>query len=445
MAYLPFIGVISAMADFPLYLAGFFCAFCTCLSHLSNINLNTGMNQRRTFENTGNSQMQTTKTKAALSPIVIEDANTAARVLSSSPKTSLSQTNTRSPQPIERPIIDADVRPGDILLLHYTPDPDPDAEFRKLLGLALQAIDDWNHWDSYSQKQKEQQFAKLMPLIHFAITLFDGDIFFHAAVVGTDDEGNKAVIEASTGGIARTPLSAYWGGLISVYRYCHGAITIGSAGLPVAPVTNKAAALFAGSTIQYGHFHAGLLAIWCLFRGGEDQVIVRLKAVMEHAFGKAITDILFQGDGEKKIKLLLINVFQAALDHWREQGQMVCSEMVAACFNDADSKGTYRISRETEKMQSGPFQQSAMTNSFAGLDVKVAREQMAELAAAVTALEPAKSLRSLRVAMELVDTDILYTPRDLKASISTFLVGEGHIGGGMMESHDRTNPGKPPT
>ena len=349
--------------------------------------------------------------------------------------------SSRSPQPITQ----ADVKPGDILLLNYTPDPDPQKEFNKLMDLALQAVHDWQHWDSYSPKQKEEHFHKLMPLVWFAITFFDGDVFFHAAVVGTDEEGGRVVIEASTDGINRTPLDAYWNGPISVYRYRHGAITIGSAGLPVEPVTDKAAALFNDGTITYGYFHAGLLAIWCLFRRGEDQVMVRLRALLEHAFGKSITDILFQGEGEKKIKLLLINVFQAALDHWRERNQLVCSEMVAACFNDADAVGTYRISREVEKVRANGSQRSELKSNFIGLDGKAARAQMAELAAAIAELQPAKSLRSLRVAMDLVDTDILYTPHDLKASISTFHVGDGHIGGSSNKSNDGAKTGKPPT
>lgn len=321
-----------------------------------------------------------------------------------------------------------DVQAGDILLLKYTPEQDLYDEFSKLVSLCQKAVKAWQHWDEYSKEQKEEHFAQLMPLIHFALTFFDGDSFFHAAVVGTDFEGTNAVFEAGTHGINRTPLADYWDGPISVYRYHRGAIAIGDPGLPVAPVTAKAAALFADGTVQYGYFHAGLLAIWCLFREGEDQMMERLKAMLEQTFGKYIAGMLFTDDCEKNIKSLLTNVFHAALDHWRSENQLVCSEFVAACFNDADVKGTYRIDREIEKNQTNmPSVNETLSEkdaSFTGLDIEAALAQMAELATAIGGLHQSRSLRSLAVARELVETDLLYTPHDLKASISTFYVGD---------------------
>ncbi|MEX0298240.1 MAG: hypothetical protein AB3N28_04170 [Kordiimonas sp.] len=314
-----------------------------------------------------------------------------------------------------------DVMPGDILLLQYDAVKPPEKEREKIVELVFSALRCWQHWGSYTEEEKKEKFAELMPLIHFAIKEFDGDQYFHAAIVGVDGDDKRTVIEAGTEGINCKPLTDYWKGPISVYRYQQPPIALGDPSLPAEPVLETANGYFTGPDIKYGYSHAGLLAIWCLFRSGEDVVMARLKQTLAGILGEKAVDLLFSGKAEVQIKLLLVNLFHMALDYWRKDNQMVCSELVASCFNNADDEGTYRISRELDpkkiaKPSLGPIKPLFLDEGLADKQVLILRE-------ALLSLELERPLRSIEVALELVDKDILYTPRDLKNSINTFHVG----------------------
>lgn len=314
-----------------------------------------------------------------------------------------------------------DVMPGDILLLQYDAVKPPEKECEKIVELVFAALRCWQHWGSYTEKEKKEKFAELMPLIHFAIKEFDGDQYFHAAIVGVDGDDKPAVIEAGTEGINCTPLTDYWEGPISVYRYQKPPIALGDPALPAEPVLETASGYFTGSDIKYGYSHAGLLAIWCLFRSGEDVVMARLKQSLAGILGEKAMDLLFSGKAEVQIKLLLVNLFHQALDYWRKDNQMVCSELVASCFNNADSEGTYRISRELDPRKIAKPSLDPIKPLF--LDDGLADKQVLILREALLSLDLERPLRPIEVALELVDKDILYTPRDLKNSINTFHVG----------------------
>lgn len=318
-------------------------------------------------------------------------------------------------------ITKADVEPGDILLLHYVPEKNVIAEMLKLLKLARQAVEDWKHWGDYDQKTREEHFSALMPLIHFAITAFDNNHFFHAAIIGKDTAGDKVVIEAGPKGIMQTPFSNYWDGPISVLRYHKGAISLGDKLLPAEPVLKKASSLYERGDIEYGYFHAGLLAVWCLFRSGEDSVMDRLHAALVLAFGAQTTDMLFKLIGRETIRLFLVDIFHKALDRWRQDKHLVCSEMVAACFNQADGLGTYTISRKLTESQAGVVEMMGAKDQAVTPELEAAAR---ELAGAFEGLEIDRPLRAVDVALALVSSDVLYTPSDLERSVSTFTIGK---------------------
>ncbi len=322
---------------------------------------------------------------------------------------------------VELSISKADVQPGDILLLHYVPEDNKVAEMLKLLKLAHQAVEDWKHWADYDKETREAHFAALMPLIHFAITAFDNNRYFHAAIVGQDADHEKVVIEAGPKGIMQTPLKDYWDGPISVCRYHKDAVSLGDKLLPAEPVLKKAKALYKAGDIEYGYYHAGLLAIWCLFRAGEDTVMNRLHAALVLAFGAQATDMLFKLIGPETIKLFFVDIFHRALDRWRQKKHLVCSEMVAVCFNQADSLGTYTISRKLAEQKDEPVdmmgtKETAMTSEL--------EEAVRALGGAFKGLEIDRPLRAVDVALALVSSDVLYTPSDLERSISTFTIGQ---------------------
>lgn len=315
-----------------------------------------------------------------------------------------------------------DAQPGDILLLQYRPEPNKFAELLKILKLARQAVEDWKHWAEYDETTREAHFKALMPLIHFAITAFDNNRYFHAAIVGLGPDNEKVVIEAGPKGIKQTSLKDYQGGLMSVYRYHKDAISLGDRLLPAEPVLKKARELYEAGDIEYGYYHAGLLAIWCLFRAGEDAVMDRVHAAFVLAFGPEAADMLFKLIGPETIKLLLIDIFHRALDRWRQKKHLVCSEMVAVCFNQADGLGTYKISRELAKGAAITANVATQPEQLA-LNTEI-EQAMQALARSFDGLEVDRPLRAVDVALALVSSDVLYTPSDLERSISTFHVGD---------------------
>lgn len=302
-------------------------------------------------------------------------------------------------------ITKADVRPGDILLLQYEPLPD-----KEIRGLIYEAIADWVSGKPFD----EEEVKKLMPLVHWAITVVDNNKFFHAAIVGAD----RNVIESGLSGVQSTRLEEYWDGAISVYRYHDGAIDIGSASLPTAPVTDKAHSLL-GQPIKYGYYHAVLLTLWCLFRRGEGAVMAEIRGILEARFGKWWTDILLAGGREDKIRLMLVNLYTHLLDLWRRDHYLVCSELVAVCFNEAEGD-TYHISRQTDETA---VLSAAPPGVGAPSDPVTDSAQLKQLTDLIDTVSIAAPLQSLEVATQAANTDMLYTPGDLALSLSTRLVG----------------------
>ncbi|WP_417449879.1 hypothetical protein [Kordiimonas sp.] len=330
--------------------------------------------------------------------------------------------SSKGDEKMEPSISTTDIQPGDILLLHYVPEDNKVAEMLKLLKLAHQAVEDWKHWTNYDKETRETHFAALMPLIHFAITAFDNSRYFHAAIVGQDADNENVVIEAGPKGIMQTALKDYWDGPISVYRFHKDAVSLGDKLLPAGPVLKKASDLYKAGDIEYGYYHAGLLAIWCLFKAGEDTVLDHLRAALVLAFGAQATDMLFKLVGPETIKLFLVDIFHRALDRWRQKKHLVCSEMVAVCFNQADSLGTYKISRELCKSARINTAAEQQPNQPAlSEDVESAIRTLAD---AFDGLEVDRPLRAVDVALALVSSDVLYTPSDLERSVSTFDIGQ---------------------
>jgi len=350
------------------------------------------------------------------------------------------QSHARQPKKAAAATIDkADVMVGDILLLEFEHDYDRRREFNFFMDMALQAIEAWRNWGKYTKEEKQEKFKALMPLIHLAIALFDDNKFFHAAIVGHPEIGQatlkqatlKNVIEAGPSGIHGTPLDDYYGGRISVYRYHKGAVSLGDAALPSGPVVGKANEFLCDGTIQYGYPHAGLLAIWCLYRRGEDFAVARLEEVLIQLFGsdesaKRLIKLLFAAS-KGKIKTLLQLLVLDALALLRQPNQMVCSELVAACFNEAGDEGTYHISRESNADRLTALTAdiaSVHQGVFAGLDPGHVEKRLTELGEAFANLDIEEPMRSVDIALELVEQNNLYTPADLQQSANTFHVGD---------------------
>lgn len=309
-------------------------------------------------------------------------------------------------------ITKADVRPGDILLLQYEALPNPWDERLKVLGLVEEAVSDWVKGVRFDAKE----VAKLMPLVHWAIKSVDGAPFFHAAIV---DE-NRTVVEAGLSGVAVTDLRDYWGGPISVYRYHKGMVDIGSATLPVKPVTRKTGSLL-NQANEYGYYHAVLLFLWCLFRHGEGSMMLKLRQALEGTLGRHWTDLILAGGRAETVRLMLVNLFQYLLDLWRRDHYLVCSELVAVCFNEADGD-KYHISRATKT--SAPHSPEGLSDTSDQLEAVEGLTGLINLIDSVSLNAP---LRSVEVTMQAARSDVLYTPGDLALSESTRLVGEmGH-------------------
>ncbi len=294
-----------------------------------------------------------------------------------------------------------DVQEGDIILMPYI---EEENDWLILLGQALLLLE---MIVGIRKFEKDQ----LIKLIKYLITLFSGSPYYHAALVTSDERGTLCVMEAGKGGVTmKHTLSAYVFPNIEIYR--SKAI---ANGLPSKPVNDRALSLL-DPHIKYAEDNLWVLAIWCLYRRVDGDLINGLKDILEELLPKEAVDRIFGDIDEEALTVALDYLFQTVLSQARDKTKMVCSAMVADCFNHAETdknENAYHISLARDKATDvasraiPPQELHGTIESLSNLAVKAALD-----------FEVPANHESIKI-----DSSILYSPGDIGWSESTSKIG----------------------
>jgi len=331
----------------------------------------------------------------------------------------------------------SDLNPGDILLLAIKDYDNPVEEFADFIGSAMAALKAWE-----DGKSSDKILGAAMKMIQISIAVFDGDRFSHAAIVGYPKQGGadaSVVIEIGPGGMAASDLSEYLAAHknpVAAVRYTADGTELGGTVLPHQPVVLVANDLVTGDPIKYGYFNAFVLAMLCAWRKSDGLAIKELREALIRYFGeshRAAIEFFFVVCGDN-LRDLLIKLSHVAGDYLRNKKELVCSEMVAACFNDATNPETgahYPISFDRRPEDLAPSRGSGTS----GDDVDRTRlaEELAELAEAIKKVDYSPDLREPGLFFSAANSandkpgwwgNNLYTPADLSRSVNMRPLGD---------------------
>lgn len=329
------------------------------------------------------------------------------------------------------------LRPGDILLLAIKDYDNPVDEFADFFSSAMAAFHAWQ-----AGKPAEEILQVSFPMIQIAITIFDQDRFSHAAVVGYPEVGGggaTVVIEIGPAGMAVSDLDDYLAAHpnpVAAVRYTKDGKLLGDASLPSEPIMKVANELLAGGPIQYGYFNAFVLAMLCAWRHCDGMVLDTLREALVRYFGekhRVVIEMFFSVCG-KDLRALLIKLSHVAGDYLRNRKELVCSEMVATCFNDATNPvggEAYDISFERRPEKTLFATDSA--NRFESIAEAEMAKALTALSEAVTSVTYAPDLREPGLFFTAVNEadekpgwwgNNLYTPSDLSKSINSYPLGD---------------------
>jgi|GEM_PF-4955513 len=334
----------------------------------------------------------------------------------------------------------ADLEPGDILLLAIKEYESDQAKFDAFMNSALATLK-----AEYDNAKPKVILAAAVPLIQISIAAFDGDRFSHAAIVCPPSSGQKepTVVDMGPDGIHSTNLGAYLKAHknpVAAVRYCKDSVQLGDPMLPSAPVAEIAHKLLAEKDIPYGYYNAFILAMLCVWRRSDGLIMAELKDLLKKMFGKehdVAIDVFFVLCGPQ-LRDALIKLSHVAGDYLRNTSELVCSEMVAACFNDAKNPKdghAYEISFTRKKPEAandgGENQQSV--GSFSAVEPAALHQAMQGLGALINEVRISPDLREPGLFFTAKGdaeskpgwwSNNLYTPADLSKSINTYPLGD---------------------
>ena len=335
----------------------------------------------------------------------------------------------------------ADLKSGDILLMaikEYASDQEKFNAFMDSAVATLLAV--------HRNEKPDEILKAAVPLIQISIAAFDGDRFSHAAIVCPPVEGGSEptiVVDMGPHGIHKTDLAAYLKqheNPVAAVRYCKSGLQLGNPMLPSGPVSDLAHKLLAEKTIPYGYYNAFILAMLCIWRRSDGLIMNELKVLLKKMFGKehdVAIDMFFVLCGPQ-LKDALIKLSHVAGDYLRNKKELVCSEMVAACFNDAinpEDGHPYAISFSRTKpdaLSSGGENQEDIGNFSAVVPAEL-HKAMQKLGALLNEVSITPNLRQPGLFFTAKGekegqpgwwNNNLYTPADLSKSINTDQLGD---------------------
>ncbi len=303
------------------------------------------------------------------------------------------------------------LKPGDILL----------CEFRHpgFDGYAEALITILKFRNAKSEEDQKKFMTAAFTILRGLIITFDQDIYTHAAFWD-----GKGVVEAGGNGVGRNPIDHYKGTETDVYRFVeNGKQVLGTQEYPVEPLLELADEIV-NENLNYSYNTAILMIFLCITRWEREAwinaVMNFLKSHLK-SVNPNLIDLLFKANHDKLIELFewMADEMIRRIVAFRNDNGLVCSETVAAIFNQAKPEGKYKLAKplnsvaiphkEEESIQLSPEDsENEWTEFFNQLD----RSEF-----------PLKS-SSPESSDWRKYADIIYTPHDIARSVNTMKVGK---------------------
>ena len=303
------------------------------------------------------------------------------------------------------------LKPGDLLL----------CEFRHpgFDGYAEAFISILKFRNAKSEEEQKKFMTAAFTILRGLIITFDQDIYTHAAFWD-----GKGVVEAGGNGVGRNAIDHYKGTETDVYRFVeNGKQVLGTQEYPVEPLLALADEIV-NENLKYSYNTAILMIFLCITRWEREAWIKYMETFLKNhlkSVNPVLIDFLFKANHDK-----LIEFFEWMADEmirrivaFRNDNGLVCSETVAAIFNQAKPEGKYKLAKplnsaaiphkEEESIQLSPEDsENDWTEFFNQLD----RSEF-----------PLKSF-SPESSDWRKHADIIYTPHDIARSVNTVKVGK---------------------
>ncbi len=298
----------------------------------------------------------------------------------------------------------AQLKPGDILLCRFE---HPGAtEYFEALITALR-------YRNYKSPEEEKKFmGAAFTILRGLIIYFDQDVYTHAAFWD-----GKGVVEAGPTGVRRNPIDHYSTTNTDVYRFIKDGKQLGTDEYPVQPLLTLANEIVE-ENLDYSYTIAILMIFLCISRWERDSWIQALeKFITEHLqkISPSVIDMLFKVNHDKLVEFFEWFADQMILQaaKFRNDKGLVCSETVAAIFNQAKPVGKYHI----QKPMTLTTKNEPSLLSVDGDTEALIEEFFSNLSASQLPLKTAKSTDWRKYA------NIIYTPHDLARSVNTEMIG----------------------
>jgi hypothetical protein len=297
------------------------------------------------------------------------------------------------------------VKPGDVLLFPYVPLEPHEHEVSELLREALIAADILLHFKVWPQSKIDEKSAEIEQLILFFIAAADGDAYMHSAIVSENTEGDLVVFEINQTGFHTTALAEYEPEAPKVIRrYQNDGHTLGSPQLPFEPVLTKIRE-WQGKKEDYGYYNGLMMIGWCLMRDYHEDLVGGLKTILKRVLGDSVCDAIFAALPNDEIRRLLQELCRLALERLQKPGQLVCSQLVASCFVEANPEYPIRLDDTgREPPQPGPWTSWKLGETDQGYLEKI-RVKIVDAAGEVQDGSPVKA-----------DPALMFSLRDLDMS-----------------------------
>lgn len=299
------------------------------------------------------------------------------------------------------------LKPGDIFLCEFK-SPGTTAYIEALIT----AI----RYSNYKSKEEESKFLNAaFTILRGLIIYFDQDIYTHAAF--WDGHG---IVEAGPNGVQRNPIEEYKGTNTDVYRFVKDGFVLGTNQYPSEPLVELADDIVK-EELNYSYTTAIMMIFLCITRWEREQWIKNMEVFLkEHIrdINPTVIDIIFKQNHDKLVEFFewMADEMILQVAKFRKDKGLVCSETVAAIFNQAEPRGKYHIEKPLSYQVIEKPDMPILLNKDEQSDSALTKF-ISELSTASFPLrsEMSKDWRK--------HADIIYTPHDLARSVNTEIVG----------------------
>ncbi|XWN37693.1 MAG: hypothetical protein ROO71_01965 [Balneola sp.] len=304
------------------------------------------------------------------------------------------------------------LKPGDIFLCEFK-HPGFDGYAEALLTLL-------KFRNAKTDEDQKKFMTAAFTILRGLIITFDQDIYTHAAFWD-----GKGIVEAGSSGVKRNPLKHYKGTATDVYRFVKDdQEVLGSDEYPAEPLLQLADKIVK-EELAYSYNTAILMIFLCITRWERNSWIEAMMNFLKshlRSVNPQLIDFLFKANHDKLIEFFewMADEMIRQIVSFRNDNGLVCSETVAAIFNQAEPKGKYNIEKPltSEKLNSKTHQQTTVIKlSDSETNWKTFFDHLDKSEFPV--LSKSKKDHDWRE-----HADIIYTPHDIARSVNTVKVGQ---------------------